>query len=217
MLVVEFRVDAPILQAALDRDRSATVTNEELYQEGEAIKYLFWVESDDFEAFEDALAADSTVTNLKTLAETRTRRLYRVTFTEEGEERTTFPVWSELDIVVLDATATHGGGEVRMRVPDREALAAFRETCRKRGFSFHLESVHRLTEESSTADARLSALQREALVTALESGYFEIPRRASLSDVADRLDISSQSLSERIRRGVAVLVETNLPTDDINP
>lgn len=217
MLVVEFRVDPPILQDTLDGDPTATVTNEELYQDGDAIKYLFWAESDDFDAFEAALDADSTVTNARTLAETTARRLYRVTFTEEGADRSTFPVWSDLDLVILDATATHEGGEVRMRIPDREALAAFRETCRTRGFSFHLESVYRQTEEASTADARVSSLQREALVTALESGYFEIPRRASLSDVADRLDISSQSLSERIRRGTAVLVETSLPSDEINP
>jgi predicted DNA binding protein len=41
-------------------------------------------------------------------------------------------------------------------------------------------------------------------------GYFEVPRRASMADVADALDIAPASLSERFRRGQARLVERHV-------
>lgn len=41
----------------------------------------------------------------------------------------------------------------------------------------------------------------------LEAGYYDVPRTARQTDVAASLEISSQSLSERLRRGTAALVE----------
>jgi len=40
-------------------------------------------------------------------------------------------------------------------------------------------------------------------------GQFDIPRQASLEDVAAELDISASSLSERLRRAQTHLVETH--------
>lgn len=48
--------------------------------------------------------------------------------------------------------------------------------------------------------------QREAVLTALELGYYEVPRHANLADVAAELGISHQALSERLRRAHGGLV-----------
>jgi hypothetical protein len=37
-----------------------------------------------------------------------------------------------------------------------------------------------------------------------------VPRRASLSDIADELGVSTQAVSERLRRGVTTLVTNAL-------
>lgn len=50
-------------------------------------------------------------------------------------------------------------------------------------------------------------------MTALEMGYFEVPRSAELTDVADELDLSPNAVSERIRRGEANLFRSALTTD----
>ena len=67
--------------------------------------------------------------------------------------------------------------------------------------------------ESEPPGEGLTDRQQEALRTAYELGYFDIPRRASLEDVAGELDISSSSVSERLRRAQTQLIqETAAPT-----
>ncbi|WP_049926760.1 helix-turn-helix domain-containing protein [Halopiger goleimassiliensis] len=76
-------------------------------------------------------------------------------------------------------------------------------------------TLRRLTheEEVETPAEGLTDRQQEAVRTAYEMGYFEIPRTASLEDVASELGITAPSLSERLRRAHAHLAETAvLPT-----
>jgi predicted DNA binding protein len=52
--------------------------------------------------------------------------------------------------------------------------------------------------------------QFDALAAACKRGCFDIPRGVDLDDLADELDITHQSLSERLRRGHDVLIEETL-------
>lgn len=94
---------------------------------------------------------------------------------------------------------------------DREVFDAFREFWRSEGYPFRL---HRLTREDrrggDDASDGLTDRQRVAVRTAYELGYFEIPRRASLDDVAAELGITASSLSERLRRAQTELVESHV-------
>lgn len=55
--------------------------------------------------------------------------------------------------------------------------------------------------------------QREALRTAYELGYFDIPRGATLDEVAAELALAPSSVSERLRRAQTQLIEeTMAPT-----
>lgn len=158
------------------------------------------------------MEADPTVTNVRLLADIDSRRMYRVTATEEGEWVTTFPLWSEHDMVLLSATGDAEGWTMRMRFPDRETLEMYRQQLRDRDLTFRLHSIYRETGFDSDTAADLSESQRSALVTAYEMGYYDVPRKASQQDVADRLDVSPQSVSERLRRGTGKLVEASLAT-----
>jgi hypothetical protein len=91
-----------------------------------------------------------------------------------------------------------------------EAFDEFREFW-QRNADFRL---HRLTREgdSEPAGDGLTDGQREALRIAYERGYFEVPRKASLEDVADELDISASSVSERLRRAQTQLIEETVAT-----
>lgn len=92
----------------------------------------------------------------------------------------------------------------------REAFDAFREFWQRNG-GFRL---HRLTHEGGTEPPGdgLTDRQREALRTAYERGYFDIPRRVPLEEVAGELDISSSSVSERLRRAQTQLIEETVAT-----
>ncbi|MFC6976574.1 helix-turn-helix domain-containing protein [Halomicroarcula sp. GCM10025709] len=74
--------------------------------------------------------------------------------------------------------------------------------------------LSRLTRdgESEAPGNGLTDHQQEALRTAYELGHFDIPRRASLEQIADELDISASSASERLRRAQAQLIEETVAT-----
>jgi predicted DNA binding protein len=213
-LLVELEVDSPLLREALGHAPDVSISHEAQYLTDDGINYLFWTDSgqkEDFTAFEAGLGADRTVRNVAQLVDTEGRRLYRVTFTDYGEQFATFPVWSELDISILDSTGTHEGWEVRMRMPDRSALRAFRSVCADRDVPLELVSIY---EERAGGETRrgLTDEQREALRVARELGYFEVPRGTSMTEISNRLGISSQAVSERIRRGTDSLVDQLLPS-----
>lgn len=56
-----------------------------------------------------------------------------------------------------------------------------------------------MTASGTTRDG-LTTRQRETLRLAADRCYFEIPRRATLADLADELGVSDQAISERLRR-----------------
>ena len=72
----------------------------------------------------------------------------------------------------------------------------------------------RLTRDGDAEPAGdgLSDRQHEALRTAYEMGYFEIPRDASLEAVAAELDISASAASERLRRAQTQLIQETMAT-----
>ena len=91
---------------------------------------------------------------------------------------------------------------------DRAAFDEFREFWQRNG-EFALRRLGRDGDPEQPGDG-LTDPQREALRVAYEMGYFEIPRTASLDDVASELGISASSLSERLRRAQTHLVETSV-------
>jgi predicted DNA binding protein len=219
-LLVELRLDSPLLRDALGRAPDVSISHEEQYLTDDGINYLFWAETDggedgdsdgDLSVFEAGLDADRTVRNVAQLADTEGGRLYRVTFTDHGEQFATFPVWGELDISILDSTGTHEGWEVRMRMPDRDALREFRSVCADRDVPLELVSIYE-ERDGGAPSPGLTDEQREALRVARELGYFEVPRQTSMTDISNQLGISSQAVSERIRRGTDSLVEESLPS-----
>jgi hypothetical protein len=55
---------------------------------------------------------------------------------------------------------------------------------------------------------RLSVRQREALVVASELGYYDVPRRATRDDVADRMECAPSTATEHLQKAERRLVET---------
>jgi hypothetical protein len=76
---------------------------------------------------------------------------------------------------------------------------------------FQLSRLTRDGESEPPGDG-LTDHQQEALRTAYELGYFDIPRRTSLQEVAAELDISASSVSERLRRAQTRLIEETVAT-----
>ena len=71
------------------------------------------------------------------------------------------------------------------------------------------ESIYELDGEHRDESA-LTETQHEALIAAVETGYFDIPQESTLDDLAAELDITYQVLSEHLHRGHKTLIENAL-------
>lgn len=177
-------------------------------------KFFFFVEGagDELEA---ALEDDPTVDEWTRIsgAGDGGSCVYRMNHTESAKLVT--PRATEIGGLTMESWSNGRGWNVRLQLPDREALSELWEFCEDEGISFELVRMFRQDEWTRGEPARLTAAQRDALVTAHEAGYFEEPREASLSDVAESLGISPTAVGGRIRRGTAELVETVLLDDEL--
>ncbi len=62
-------------------------------------------------------------------------------------------------------------------------------------------------EEPHGPTPGLTTEQREALAVAYRNGYFAVPRETTTAALAEKLGISGQAVSERLRRGYTRLVD----------
>ncbi|MFQ3295078.1 MAG: hypothetical protein ACI9EZ_002145 [Halobacteriales archaeon] len=62
----------------------------------------------------------------------------------------------------------------------------------------------------------LTEKQQEALVLAVEHGYYEQPRQATLEDLAERLGVGKSAVSHRLKAAEAKIIRNHMPrTNDL--
>lgn len=61
--------------------------------------------------------------------------------------------------------------------------------------------------EERNPERLLTERQRECLTVAFREGYFEVPRRCTLEDVAEAIGVDKSTASETIRRGSSRVLE----------
>lgn len=170
----------------------------------------FWATDDDFDAVDEALAADPSVNRIVEGDEFDGEKFYHLDWADAVDERVTEYVDQEGSL--LEARATDGGWEVQFRFVDRDQFDTFRELLVERDHSFELLELFEPGAPRQTVGEVTSA-QREALVTATERGYYEVPRTVTTGDLAENLGTTQQSVSELLRRGTENLVRSSLITE----
>jgi hypothetical protein len=107
--------------------------------------------------------------------------------------------------VILHATAESAVWRMQLRFADSDDVAAAFDDEFARKFDATVTRLYGSTE-APTADTGLTEKQQRALDAAFEMGYYEIPRETDLRGVGERLGVSRQAVSERLRRGHELLV-----------
>ncbi len=98
--------------------------------------------------------------------------------------------------VLLEFPFPVEGGRARWSVVcPRRGLDKLKERLRQMAIPFEVESV-----EPYRSPEGLTARQQEILDAAYREGYFEVPRRITLTELAGRLGIAKSTLSEALRR-----------------
>ncbi|WP_323674493.1 bacterio-opsin activator domain-containing protein [Halorubellus sp. PRR65] len=163
-------------------------------------------------AFAETVAANPAVQSVVHVPDADDGELYHVTWTGAAVDDL-LKVLVEHEGQVLAASARAGRWRFRLRFPSTGLLADFQRTTTAADLPLEVGRVYAATE-SLDPEFGLTTAQVDALVTAVETGYFRVPRGISTADLGVLLGISDQAVSERIRRGVETLARNALNVDE---
>lgn len=210
-IVAALRVPAEsfVLARAMRDHPDTTVELEQLVPIDDGAAFL-WTDGGDLAAFRAAVADDPAVVAVAEVDRRSDHRLLRVR-------------WRELDDTIVAGVRAESGSVLRavgrhdewslvVRFHDDEGAAEFQSYCETSGTDLLARRVFE-PRRPNVERYGLTTAQCDALVAALRMGYFAVPRRCELRDVAGALGVSATAVSERIRRGEANLVEAALTLD----
>lgn len=201
-----------VLSETLQAVPDVHVEIERVVADEEQITPYFWAAGDDFSAFEDALERDNTIQDIVTLEEHDEERLYRGYWEQDSDDITR--AVSLVEATILEASSDNSEWDVRMLFPDEQTLTQFHDHCSEHDIVYELTRLYDSCHPEALGKYEITPKQREALLVALDRGYFEVPRATTLKGVADVLDISQNALSTRLRRGHANLIGNTLRHED---
>lgn len=203
-----FEADAFLLGRIVRGEPDVSVELERVVPTDARVMPYLWGHGKGLDRFAAALRAHQHVQSVTTVDCLEDRALYRIDW--ESDTRQLITGIADLDATIMEAYSDDRW-TFRIRFENRSGLAEFRQYCTDRGVDYRLERVSQLDDLRWPDRIHgLTEPQYEVLVLALERGYFEVPRRSTLTDLADELDITVQAVSERVRRGTNVVFESVL-------
>jgi predicted DNA binding protein len=212
------RVEHPdiVLTGAVRHDGSSNVESvSEAGTDPTSGKFFYRVESSDLGRFEDGLRRDHTIGAFERVRETGDgRAIYSVEYSDEAKVLS--PVVSTASGVILDMENEGSAWDLTVWMPERTNLVHLWDYAQRNDIDIELLRVNEYASLGRT-DAGLTDSQREALLVAVERGYFEEPRDATLGEVAADLDISQPAASGLLRRAIKRLVVASLMDDSEKP
>ncbi|WP_210408922.1 helix-turn-helix domain-containing protein [Halorhabdus rudnickae] len=204
------RFDAEVLQPTFAEYPDLSLELEGLHAgESTPFRLVFWARGVPAADLDASLADDPTVEDVRRLATTAEAPLYRTIHPGDLPAVSIYNAAIEHDALLLAAISDGEGWDVRFRIPDRDALSALCERCRDLGVRVDVTSIHD-RDEATCYGFGLTPSQREIVTLAWNRGYFSVPRETTLASLANELDISQQAASERLRRGLWVLVSNTV-------
>ena len=209
-VLAEFVVPADefLLGKTVETLPNTRVEIERVVADEEHVTPYFWATGDAFDRFEEVMGSDPSIEDVAVLEKHSDKRFYRASWRQDSEG--IVHAISETTATILAASTEGTEWNVEMLFPNEETLSTFHDFCAAYGLSFELRRLYESRHPEALGKYNVTEKQREALVAALEAGYFSVPREVTLEELADRLDISSNALSTRLRRGHANLLTNTL-------
>ncbi|MFC7203215.1 helix-turn-helix domain-containing protein [Haloferax namakaokahaiae] len=207
-LYVGICIDSPVLKQSIDRSPDVTLSVEQQTTSADGVLDItLRCLGGELDAFEAHLDTDETVSRWVPIDGVGPRRLYRVRLTERASSTFEFDRWVDGKGVFLSAEREVCGWVLQAYLPDRCTLRQFAEGCESNDVQFDITQLMEIGHVNDMRQLGLSSVQAETLRTALECGYYSIPRETNLEELAKSLDVSHQAVSERLRRAVRSLLE----------
>ncbi|WP_247000762.1 helix-turn-helix domain-containing protein [Halosolutus gelatinilyticus] len=219
-LVAEFEIhcDAlPLVEVAKEA-AEATITLDLQFAHGERPLFLATAIGGSRTAIEGAFAAADDVGAWTLIGRAEETRRYQIEpalsleaqLGDDVDDLAGLEALATADAVIERIEVKSDGWQQTGWFADRNAFTAF-SSFWQRNCGFQLHRLTRDRESESPGDG-LTDRQDEALRTAYELGYFDIPRRTTLREVASELGVSASSVSERLRRAQTQLIRETVAT-----
>ncbi len=210
-LVVTFRLQLPVLRTSTERDSGLHLTLEDQTMTVDGSLHLVLrVTGEASNEFTSVLDTDETISRWTLIGTTDTESLYRIRLTEETSRSMDYHSWTDGRAVCLPMEWGIDGWTMSAYLPDRSVLHEFALGCERNDVQFDLLKIATISCFNDLHQFGLTDLQAETLRTAYHAGYYSVPRRSTLEEVAELLGVSHQAVSERLRRGIKTLVEHTL-------
>jgi len=173
--------------------------------------FPYLVEYEHLQEFEETLDEDPTVENYELMSKDDETGIYYIEYSDET--KLISEIVTAVNGFMTEAKTKDMGWLVQLQLPDREALNTIWEYAEDQNIHMEIISIYDSWGGDAEMSYGLTPEQEEALVVALESGYFSEPREKTLSETADEVGLSSTAMSGRLRRGMRNLVSAAL-TDE---
>lgn len=174
---------------------------------GETAVHFFWIHGGR-EEFAEAIRSHPQIEDLHIVESKNGKQLYALDWPASDDELLESVLSTEGRI--LNATGATDSWAFESRFPTHDHLSEFSERCTGAEINLTLERLYNPTKPDAGPFYGLTPAQREAVMLAVQEGYYALPRGASTEDLADELGISAQATTERLRRGFESLVENTL-------
>ena len=185
-----------------------TVELERLIPAREVVIPYFWVRGIEVADIEAAFTEHPGVQGIQLVDSVEDEYLLRIEWSLEYDD--VLSVLTESDIPLIKATGTNQQWTFDIRGDSRSDIANFHARCREVGIPVTLTKLHALTPVETGTEQALTDKQQEALVLALERGYFESPREVTMEEIGAELGISQQAVASRLRHGIKHILEGTL-------
>lgn len=163
-------------------------------------------------SFQQEVSAHPAVSDINVVSTTDDQVLYALDYAVSEDEF--FAAIKSVDAYILEATGSAQIWAIELRFASHDSLIEFQERLSDAGISIDLKRIYNPTKPEAGPWFGLTVSQREALMRAVEAGYYSIPRKCSTQDLADEFDISDQAVTERLRRAIHTLVVNTLLISD---
>lgn len=200
------------LSAVFEQLTDVTIELDRVVPTGEAVIPYFWISADDTDKLATDLSADIGIDQVKVIDKLEKQMFVRIDWNLDHESILTAIVNTE--ITLLSGIGHEEQWTFEVRASEQRDLSDFQTYCQENGIPMELTELHAISSLKSDREYDLTDGQRNALVMAYSSGYFDSPRKATQADLAANLDITRQAVSSRLQRGMRRLVASTLVTPE---
>ncbi len=208
---IEVPVEAFPLGELIERRPEATVELEQLVPADNGVLPFFWVRNVATDVVAETGEVKDAFHSVTVLDDTGEALLCRMIWNDD--ESGLQDILVNERAALLEARGSADGWQFQLRFTDRTAAHRLRENLSEDDVPFEVVKVYSV-QKMPGRQYDLTNEQHKALATIHQAGFFETPRKATLAEIADDLDISPQALSTRYRRGLNSLLSNTLYETD---